>query len=156
MSANDEMELITDLTGLPPKLQALLALWQGGRQGASLPARASLTPRDLLPVLPGVHVYEVIENNRFTARLLGTAIVAAIGADQTGRSFGKEDRDILATRAYAALSEVQRTGQPLHTRARRIPSLKQSMHAAESLWLPFGAGTTVEQILAATILTNLA
>jgi hypothetical protein len=144
-----------DMDGLHADLQPLLALWTARREGMNLPLRTAFSPRDLKAWLPGVHVYESVENQRFTARLLGTAIVNAIGADQTGRTFGAQDHDLLATRAYGVLSCVARDGIPYRTSAPRIAAIRQSWHAAESLWLPLGDADRVQQVLAATILTTL-
>jgi hypothetical protein len=151
----EELQISADMAGLPAELRPLLDLWEQRREAGGHPLRASLTPRDLKAWLPAIHVYEVVENQRFTARLLGTAIVNAIGADQTGRTFGEHDRDLLATRAYKVLSQVVGQGTPIRTKAPRIAAVKQSWHAAESLWLPLGAGREVQQVLAATILTTL-
>jgi hypothetical protein len=151
----DELLLTAELAGLEPGLAELLQLWETKKDGAPLPLRSALTPRDLKLWLPGIHVYEAVENQRFTARLLGTAIVNAIGADQTGRTFGEHDQDLLATRAYRALSLVVHEAKPYRTKTPRIASVKQSWHAAESLWLPLGADGKVQQVLAATVLTSL-
>jgi hypothetical protein len=155
MDLKDELILSSEMNGLTPILRPLLELWQGKRADGALPERSAFSPRDLKAWLPGVHVYEAVENQRFTARLLGTAIVAAIGADQTGRTFGEHDKDLLASRAYHVLTHVVRSGAPYRTKAPRIAAVKQSWHAAESLWLPLGHGATVQQILAATVLTSL-
>lgn len=152
---SEDMLLTADMADLPVELRPLLTLWEERREAGGYPLRSSLTPRDLKPWLSAIHVYEAVENQRFTARLLGTAIVSAIGADQTGRTFGAQDRDTLATRAYAVLSRVVTEGHPYRTKAARIAAVKQSWHAAESLWLPFGAGGKVQQIMAATVLTTL-
>lgn len=151
----DELLVTSDMGDLPQGLLPLLRLWEAKRDGAIYPLRTAFTPRDLKPWLPGIHVYEAVENQRFTARLLGTAIVNAIGADQTGRTFGEHDQDLLATRAFRLLSTVRAEGKPYRTKASRIAAVKQSWHAAESLWLPLGADGKVQQILAATILTSL-
>jgi hypothetical protein len=145
----------TDLSGLSEHLHPLLALWQSRAQDTGLPSRAAFSPRDLKPWLPAIHVYEVADDQHFIVRLLGTAIVGAIGQDQTGRSFGAEHTDLLATRAFKFLSLVIREGKPVRSSAPRIASVKQSWHSAESLWLPLGFGTTVHHILAATVLTQL-
>lgn len=151
----DELFISSDMAELPAELQPLFAIWTDRSESGGFPARANLTPRDLKPWLSAIHVYEAAENQRFTARLLGTAIVNAIGADQTGRSFGAQDTDALATRAYKVLSLVTAEGKPFRTKVPRIASVKQSWHAAESLWLPLGADGKVQQVLAATILTSL-
>jgi hypothetical protein len=145
-----------DMGGLPIDLQPLLALWTSRRVDGGLPSRQAFSPRDLKVWLPGIHVYECVETQRFTARLLGTAIVAAIGADQTGRTFGVHDQDQLAARAFGVLTAVAKDAKPYRTSAPRIAAVRQSWHAAESLWLPLGDGNTVQQVLAATILTTLA
>jgi hypothetical protein len=155
MVVQDQIVLTANLDGLSPALLPLLALWRDKCVDGGLPGRSAFSPRDLKPWLQTVHVYEAVENQRFTARLLGTGIVAAIGADQTGRTFGVQDRDVLASRAYGVLSSVVKTGQPHRTQAPRIAAVKQSWHAAESLWLPLGQDATVQQILAATVLTSL-
>jgi hypothetical protein len=151
----DELLVTAEMAEADPALLPLLVLWEERRDAAGLPCRSAFSPRDLKPWLPGVHVYEAVENQRFTARLLGTAIVTAIGADQTGRTFGAQDQDMLASRAYRVLSLVVRDGKPYRTKTPRIAAVKQSWHAAESLWLPLGAGGKVQQVLAVTKLTSL-
>lgn len=153
--ATGSLLLTADMAGLSPILLPLLALWEKRRETDGLPLRTAFSPRDLKAWLPGIHVYEAVENQRFTARLLGTAIVAAIGADQTGRTFGEHDQDLLASRAYRVLSLVVRDQKPHRTQTPRIAAVKQSWHAAESLWVPLGANGRVQQVLAATILTSL-
>jgi hypothetical protein len=149
----DQILISADMDELPPSLQLLLTLWREKNVDGGLPGRSAFSPRDLKPWLSTVHVYEAVENQRFTARLLGTGIVAAIGADQIGRTFGEHDRDLLATRAYRVLTAVTETGRPHRTKTSRIAAVKQSWHAAESVWLPLGQGASVQQVLAATVLT---
>jgi hypothetical protein len=144
-----------DMGALNGELRPLLDLWKARAADGGLPGRGAFTPRDLKPWLPAVHVYDLAGGGRFTARLLGTAIVQAIGADQTGRTFGPEDKDLLAVRALKFLTEVANSGKPVRSVVPRIASVKESWHAAESLWLPLGTGQTVQNVLAATILTEL-
>lgn len=153
-TGGEELHISQDMGPLTGRLRPLLELWTA-RCDDGLPQRSAFTPRDLKPWLSTVHVYEVIENGRFVARLLGTAIVQAIGADQTGRSFGAQDTDLLATRAFKVLSLAVVGAKPLRTTAGRIASVQLSSHAAESLWLPLGEKNRVQQILAATVLTSL-
>jgi hypothetical protein len=150
-----ELLLTDNMQGLTLVLSPLLALWEERREEGGFPLRSAFSPRDLKAWLPGIHVYEAVENQRFTARLLGTAIVTAIGADQTGRTFGEHDQDLLAARAFRVLSLVVKDRKPYRTQTPRIAAVKQSWHSAESLWLPLGADGKVQQILAATVLTSL-
>ena len=149
------LTLTTDMSDLAEELRPLLALWESRRQNGGFPARSNLSPRDLKPWLASIHAYEMADNDHFTARLLGTAIVGAIGQDQTGRTFGPTHTDLLATRAHSLLSAVLRERRPIWSSAPRIASVKQSWHAVESLWLPCGEGQAIQQILAATVLTQI-
>ncbi len=145
--------LSTNLAELHAELRPLLDLWASKCGVQGLPTRNSLSPRDLKPWLPRVHIYDVLPEGRFQARLLGTAIVQAIGQDQTGRQFGPQDQDPLAQRVTQILATVTGKAVPAVTTARQMASTRPSYYAAESLWLPMGAGTQVKSIIAATHLT---
>lgn len=60
-------------------------LWQKKRAGRKAPSRSDFTPRELKPILPHISLAD-IEYAPFRARgrVMGTAVVDAIGYDPTG------------------------------------------------------------------------
>jgi hypothetical protein len=98
---------MTKRPALNPTLAALLDYWRQKRHGRPMPCRADLDPVDIPKLLPYVQLVDVIDGGaRFRYRLIGTAIVAAFGADSTGRYL----EDILTgERLVAAVRHYQRT-----------------------------------------------
>ena len=107
-------------------------------------------------LLPHLHLYDVIEGGiSFRLRVMGTALVAAIGADQTGRILTDTDQDLPARRAMAAMRDVVAGKMGVRTSASRVAATKPSVLAVESLWLPLSEdGATVSQILGCSIMSE--
>ncbi len=104
-------------------------------------------------LLPHVHLYDVIDGGEtFRARVLGTAIVAALGRDQTGRIFSDSDTDLPARRAVAIMRRIVMDKIPLIVTAPRIASTKPSTLSVEALWLPLSEdGLSVSQVVGCSI-----
>jgi hypothetical protein len=69
-----------------PLLGALLDYWERKRGAQTMPSRGDIDPLDMPPrLLPHVQLVERGEGGRLRLRLVGTAIVDAIGKDPTGR-----------------------------------------------------------------------
>ena len=77
---------------VPPELQAdslltaLLDYWERQRGDCAMPRRKDIDPLDLpRPLLPFIEIVERGVEDRLRWRLVGTAIVDAMGKDTTGR-----------------------------------------------------------------------
>ncbi|HZT52320.1 MAG TPA: PAS domain-containing protein [Stellaceae bacterium] len=68
-----------------PNLAALLRYWERKRGGRAMPRRRDIDPLDMPPgLLPHLELVEIAQG-RLRYRLVGTAIVDAMGRDATGR-----------------------------------------------------------------------
>ncbi len=90
--------------------------WVSKAPPGKLPGRQHIDPLDIPKLLPGLALFDVHREGkryRFRWRLIGTALVDAMGADHTGRFV---DEVVLVTVKYEAVhkvfSEIIRTGQP--------------------------------------------
>ncbi len=71
-----------DLLFQRPELIMFLAYWNAKRGGRPFPCRDDFVPRELLSVLPSVHMYDVLDppggatdkGKQFRVRLIGTAL----------------------------------------------------------------------------------
>jgi hypothetical protein len=69
-----------------PLLGALVAYWESKRGNRPMPRRRDIDPLEMpVRLLPFVQLIEVGEGGRLRFRLIGTAIVDAMGRDATGR-----------------------------------------------------------------------
>jgi hypothetical protein len=140
-------------TLVAPQLQVLLAQWTALAAGRIGPGRAEIVPRALAPILPRIQIHEVIDGGQsFKVRLVGTALVSAVGRDFTGAIFSSAHTGLLVRRLIAALQPVTQYKRPIRTSAPRTAAQKLSFLSAENLWLPLSEdGNSVNQILGCSI-----
>lgn len=133
-----------------PLLGLLLAYWERKRGTQPMPRRRDIDPLEMPPrLLPQLQLAEQGAGGRLRFRLVGTAVVDAIGKDPTGRVldevFAGEERDFLM-RLFDA---TQRTRRPAAGRCWLIKPRGPGLGAA---WLatPLSEdGREVTMILAA-------
>lgn len=95
-----------------------------------MPARADLNPRDLKPVLSGVHLYDVLDDGSYRVRLQGTGLNYLLPADQTGQILREGDAGLMRQRVLAFLNFVRRSSQPL-----RATAFATAVDTDETVWL---------------------
>lgn len=66
------------------RLARLFAYWQGKRHGDRLPSRGDIRPEEMKPFLPIVYLVDVLGDDQFRYRLLGTEIVDYARRNMTG------------------------------------------------------------------------
>lgn len=72
-----------------PRAHALLAYWRRMAAGRAMPCRSDIDPLDIPDLLPHLTLVDVREAEpRFVYRLVGTAAVALMKQDLTGRPVG--------------------------------------------------------------------
>jgi hypothetical protein len=89
-----------------PRFRELFDYWLSKTPPGRLPGRQHIDPLEIPHLLPGVALFDVLRNGtalRFRWRLLGTALVDAIGDDYTGRFV---DEVGLLTIKYEAVHRV--------------------------------------------------
>jgi hypothetical protein len=134
-------------------LKAFFAYWTARAGDRIAPRRADIQPRDMAALLPHVHLYDVVDGGKcFRIRVLGTAIVAVLGADQTGRTLSDGDSDLPALRAIAIMRRIVEDKVPLIVTAPRVASSKSIARSVEALWTPLSEdGANVSQVFACSI-----
>ena len=71
-----------------PILATAYRYWDGKRGERRMPRRGDVNPSEIVPLLPNLQIIEVVDGGkRLRYRLVGTAIVAALGAEYTGKHF---------------------------------------------------------------------
>lgn len=71
-----------------PILATAYRYWDGKRGTRLMPRRGDIDPGEIVPLLPNIQIIEVVDGGkRLRYRLVGTAIVAALGAEYTGKYF---------------------------------------------------------------------
>jgi len=76
-----------------PKLAEFYAYWRGKRGERRWPSRKSIDPTEIPHLLPHLMITEVVGENRFRFRLMGTYLTERIGLDATGREFAEFEGD---------------------------------------------------------------
>lgn len=146
-----------------PAAAAILRLfgyWQAQRGQRFAPRRADIDPAAIVPLLPDIVLYDVIDGGRdFRFRLIGTRIVEGLGRDSTG---------CLVSERYAAQPTMR---QRMLDRLQRVAILQQPVFGRGRIhWLPDRAhkrfehvelplsndGATVDIILGALIILRAA
>lgn len=139
------------------KIHALYRYWDSLRPADGLPARKAFDPTEIPDLLPNIWLIDIIPPvPRFRYRLVGTAIVAARGYDQTGGFLDQEVADFPQSQTFTDLQKVMagmvswRKGVPdkLH-RLNEIYSL-------ERIFLPLAFdGSNVDIVVALTLYQSL-
>jgi hypothetical protein len=105
------VEHIDDI--IDPELRALYSYWILKRGSRRMPRRSDIDPVEIPALLPSIFLVDIGGSPlRFRFRLIGTAICARWGGDETGKYLDEVDVDgerELMLRQYAAVVE---TGKP--------------------------------------------
>ena len=95
-----------------PHLTALRAYWTEKRGSRTMPQRADINPREIVPLLPHIMILEIQEPLRFCFRLVGTKICERCGKNHTGKWLDELDFDGSRALVLAQYGSVARTGVP--------------------------------------------
>jgi hypothetical protein len=130
-----------------PRHRELYAYWDGKRSGRRMPRRSELDPIEIPQLLPNIMIVEVVDNERFRFRLVGTAIVQAFGQDSTGRFLDEitngEYRDFI----LGVYRGVCRHGRPVFAASEFVTSKGYAV-IANRLMLPLSEdGSAVDRII---------
>jgi hypothetical protein len=100
------------------QLQALAAYWREKCAGRFAPRRADIDPLDLRAHMPYLFLVDVLPNDEFRYRLMGTAIVEGTGRDITGKWLSElhgGTPDVMQ-RLKSRFDQVLATRRPVFTR----------------------------------------
>jgi hypothetical protein len=149
-------ELATSANLIAPALKTLFAYWAAKCAGRFAPTREDIDPKDIPAILPNIHMHDVLDAGKaFRVRLLGTQIVAAVGEDQTQRTFTETDDDLLGARMFVVQRAVMEQRRPIRSTARHTAARHLDFLSAESLCMPLSQdGVSVDKLLACTIFSQ--
>jgi hypothetical protein len=127
-----------------------LDYWRGKRKGRAMPERRDIDPAELRAVLAHLQITEVVDGgSRFRYRLVGTAIVAAFGAEFTGKFVDElvsGERDSFVHSCYRSVCSSRR---PAFVRSKYVTTKDVDLTANRVL-LPLSESEGgVDQILGA-------
>lgn len=125
--------------------------WVSKAPPERLPGRQHIDPLELRQLLPGIALYDVIDEGgrlRFRCRLVGTAVVDAVGSDFTGCFMDDVVRVTTTYEAlHGALNGVVRTRQPFFGRS-WISNPERDHVFIDRLFLPLASdGTSVDMVI---------
>lgn len=101
------VEVGPDLSAFAPDIVAFHRYWESKRRGRNMPARADIDPAEIVPLLPGIMLLDVVADaRRFVYRLVGTREVAMRGRDPTGKSVGEGFYGASAETSIASYQDV--------------------------------------------------
>lgn len=99
-----------------PQVREMYVYWCGKCAGGRLPGRQDISPDEMAAFLPYVILFDVERHGgryRFRQRLIGTHIVDLFGRDLTGVYVDQSSSPEHYAPAYARLSAVVETQQPV-------------------------------------------
>ncbi len=139
-----------------PELVELLEYRKRKRDTRPFPSRRDILPREMIEVLPWLHMYDVLGGGEeYLCRLGGTAL-----SDLTGRTDSR-DRSIstlpypVFVRLKQALDWVVRARAPLRTYNPSTSIPGQEFQGSESFFAPLSNdGAAIDVIIGATMLNN--
>jgi hypothetical protein len=101
---------------LPSLLERALSYWDGKRQGRRMPSRRDIDPAEIPQLLPHLLLVDVQRDPLdFRYRLVGTAVTARFGRDDTGARFSALAHLAPGSPAWKAAVRVLEEKRPIVT-----------------------------------------
>ncbi len=157
MPANDVngFHLDLELNFQRPELLSFHAYWNAKRGARQFPGRADVVPRDLLGILPWLHMYDVVDGDAdFRIRLIGSALTDMLGKNEDLRS-----KPVSALppscfeRIRRVLGTVLEVRAPVRTFSRRAGIPGQDFQGLEAITAPLSSnGADIDVIVAVSML----
>ena len=138
MTDSDSSPLSATFIDAPrhPGIRDLRDYWSAKRGSRTMPARSDINPAELKPLLPNVMIWAVQEPGPYTIVLVGDAIVAFVGVNNTGKpaTFGMPPEAAVAINIV--LTKIVQSRAPLFRTGKAIWSLDNSYRDFEACFLP--------------------
>jgi len=137
---------------VPADLQPLFGYWNEKRGTRRMPRRADIDPVDIVRLLPGMMIVDVVaDDRRYVYRLVGTREVEARGRDPTGHPVGEAFIGSSRERVLANYDRVHLTGRP-HIDTGTVVTVQNRLDDSHVIFLPLSEDDqTVTQILVYTV-----
>jgi hypothetical protein len=141
-------QLDPSLSAVDPKLKRALDYWRTQRKDRLAPSRADMVARDMKDFLSHFQILELVDGGpAYRPRLMGTAMVATMKEDITGRLIDDSTDRLAARRSLRAVRWVIENKKPLRTFAPRTAIEGQEFLSHESVFLPLSNdGKTIDML----------
>lgn len=127
------------------RLREMLAYWEGKRAGRPFPARADVSPADIVSHLPSLFLIDVaapaLNLADFRVRLMGTALNDLFARDFTGRTLEGEMQPRSAAAIGKAFGIVCQLRRPLRLYGQAVFAKAHPATAIEAVLLPLTTGS---------------
>lgn len=132
-----------------PEIADLIRYWLSIHPGDCLPGRQHFEPLEIARLLPHIVLVDIEEDERrYRIRVMGTAVVDAIGADHTGAFCVDILPEFKESLSYRHRVEVEETRLPAYHRGPASIAFRLDYAPVEWLHLPLaGDGRIVNKIL---------
>lgn len=127
------------------RLREMLAYWEGKRAGRPFPARADVSPADIVSHLPSLFLVDVappaMKLADFRVRLMGTALNDLFARDFTGRTLENEMPERAAAAVGKAFGIVCQLRRPLRLHGQAVFAKAHPATAVEAALMPLTTGS---------------
>ncbi len=133
------------------RLRDMLAYWERQRGAKPCPARADVSPADIVSHLPSVFLVDAeppaLSLSNFRVRLMGTALNELFARDFTGRTLEGDIAEKPAAAIAKVLGVVCQLRRPLRVYGAAVFSPSGPATEIEAVLLPLSAGAGVDMVL---------
>lgn len=134
------------------RLREILAYWEGKRAGRPFPARADVSPGDIVSHLPSLFLIDAVPPalaiGDFRVRLMGTALNDLFERDFTGQSLASEMSEKTGAAIGKLLGIVCQLHRPLRLYGRSSFAQGQPVSQVEAVLMPLTrAGGSVDMVM---------
>ncbi len=127
------------------RLREMLAYWEGKRIGKPFPARADVSPADIVSHLPSVFLVDAappaLALTHFRVRLMGTALNELFARDYTGRTLEHEMSEKSAAAVAKVFGIVCQLRRPLRLHGQAVFANAGQPTALEAVLMPLTTGS---------------
>jgi hypothetical protein len=136
------------LTASHPIIDHAIRFWRDKRGARLAPARGDIGLRESKAFLPHLQIFELIDGGpAYRVRLMGTAIVKALGEDSTGKVFDRSSSRPVVRRVLRAIEWVLKHREPLRTFTPHTAFEGRDFFAHETAFLPLSSdGRSIDMI----------
>jgi hypothetical protein len=129
-------------------LKEVLAVWRRLCATGELPQQPSAMLPHIKPHIKRLHLSEVIDGGAdFRFKVVGEAVFPGLGEAMGGRLVSQHPDPGIALRFGRLLAATREAAAPIRGVSLRLTNNERHDYRIESLWLPFGEGGRVTQIL---------
>ena len=135
-----EFELDPQIHAQAAQIRKALEFWLAKKDSRIAPSRDQFNLRETLAFAPHLQILDPLDDGEgYRQRLTGTAIVAQLKEDPTGRTYRASSPDPTVQRMMAAIRWVLANRKPLRTVAHRTALPGQDFVRHETLFLPLSS-----------------